>query len=177
MYPFFLRWSKSIIFVVWDLFSPFQFNPCFFRKIFCCFWFSHLFHDDIPLIAMEIFQTPRSSFTFVASRGTNRWLVVFGSTTHRPIDKMAPYDAWKICEVVDKMWFAIEDDFVWTENVAFFWWCFFFWSFDFYFGEWSSLTTMFCLTPPTSDPHTMTGRSVPFFRISNWDVWDSQQKQ
>ena len=132
-----------------------------------------------PWLPWSIFQTPRSSFTFVASRGTNRWLVVFGSTTHRPIEKMAHNDAGKICEDVDKMWFATEDEFFWTENVVLFFGgvCFCFYLLIFTLENDPLWRLCVFLTPPTFRPtHYDYSRSGPFFRISNWDVWDSQQK-
>lgn len=115
--------SHVLVQVCWKQIEPFQCTHVLrWRKKtpFCCLRFVSLCNSThvllvtyfllfvgFPTFSMMTFpwlpwsnlQSPRSSFTFVASRGTNRWLVVFGSTTHKPIDKMAPYDAW-ICEVV-----------------------------------------------------------------------------
>lgn len=79
-----LRWRKKTPFCCLRFVSLCNSTHVLLVKYFLLFvGFPTFSMMTFPWLPWSIFQTPRSSFTFVASRGTNRWQVVFGSTTHR----------------------------------------------------------------------------------------------
>ena len=78
-----LRWRKKTPFCCLRFVSLCNSTHVFLVTYFLLFvGFPTFSMMTFPWLPWSIFQTPRSSFTFVASRGTNSWLVVFGSTNH-----------------------------------------------------------------------------------------------